>query len=159
MFLFDFVASGLVVALALSVILYSRTLANIETYSSGFGPGYWPSFLGCILLILGIILLLETTVKFLQARRTAAGQTAERPPPPLDFTSAGMRRVYFLCGILGVFVLILLKSGFLTGTVFLVPACMRLLEEKRWHVLAVMTVSVPIAVYIIFVRLLGVHLP
>jgi hypothetical protein len=159
-FVFDIASAAVVVAGAVAVILYGASLPAPDSFSSGFGPGYWPSFLGYILLALGLALLAETLMKMrLERRRAAAGEAVEKPPPPIDFASPGLRCIYALFGILGVFVVLLIHLRFLAATVFLVPACMRLLGEKRLPVLAAMTAGVPVAVYLVFVRLLGVTLP
>ena len=159
-FVFDLVSAAAIMAGAIAVILYSRTLPLSESFSSGFGPGYWPSFLGHILLILGIVLLAETLMKKRRERRSAAGGEPPIPePPPIAFASPGMRRIYKLAGILGAFVILLLTLRFMAALTFLVPACMRLLGERRLAVLAAMTIGTPAAVYVVFVRLMGVNLP
>ncbi|MDR1535587.1 MAG: tripartite tricarboxylate transporter TctB family protein [Planctomycetota bacterium] len=160
MFAYEFIASLLVIAGGAAIVIASGRLGDFNSYSSSFGPGYWPSFLGWAMLALGVVLLLEALVKLAaDCRRAAAGLAVEKLPPPIDFASPGFYRVYWLILILGGFMLALRLAGFLAGTVFLTPACMILLRERRPLILAAMTAGVPVAVYLIFVRLIGVHLP
>ncbi len=158
MLVYDIAASVLVLLLALFVIVRSGGMPPSET--AGIGPGYWPSFLGWVLLALGLVLLGQTLWKMRSLRRKAAeGRPAAAPPPPIAFRSAGMRCVYALCALFGVFIVLLLKAGFLAGTVAVVPGSMLLLGERRLAVLAAYTAGVPAAVYVIFVRILGITLP
>ncbi|MCL1999941.1 MAG: tripartite tricarboxylate transporter TctB family protein [Planctomycetes bacterium] len=158
MFVYDIVASVLVFLVALFVIIRSGKLPPSET--TGIGPGDWPYFLGWLLLILGAVLLGQTLWKMRSARRKLAeGKPNAEPPPPFTFRSAGMRCIYALCGLFGIFIIVLLKVGFLAGTAVIVPGCMLLLGERRPAVLAAYTAGIPVAVWVIFVRIIGINLP
>ncbi len=157
-FVFDILASVVILAVSVFVILYSGRMP--PALSSEIGPGYWPGFLGYVLFVLGLVLLGETLwKKRIAGRKRANGVTCEIPPSPIDFFSPGMIGVYKLLGIFAGFVVLLYYTSFLVSTVFLVPCCMRLLGEKRLSILAVTTACVPVAVYVIFVRILGITLP
>lgn len=159
MFFYDFLSSILVTAVAVVVIVMSGRMP--PPLAGSMGPGFWPGFLGYVLLVLGVVLFVQTLIKrHLELRRRKNSGRDEPPPaPPIQFSSRGMRGVYVLFAIFAVFVAVLAKASFLAATVVFVPGVMRLLGEKRPAVIAAMTVGAPIAVYIIFVRILGIALP
>ena len=62
-------------------------------------------------------------------------------------------------GIIAVFCVLLKFLGFLLASAFMIPAIMRLMDEKRIPVLAGMTAGVLAAIYIIFSLILKLPLP
>lgn len=157
-FLFDFLASIIVTLVAVVVIVYSGRMP--PSLTGDMGPGHWPGFLGYVLLILGLILLIETYWKRrIVKRRQSSAERCVAPPAPIQFASPGMYSVYILFALFVVFSILLAKVNFLVATFVFAPCCMRLLGEKRPPVLAALAVGVPVAVYVIFVRILGISLP
>lgn len=154
MFWYDIAVSAAAAIISLYVFCASDRFPQAS--GGGMGPGYWPSFLGAILLILAVLLFAESLWK--RRRRSAAADT-EPETVPFDFASPGMRCVYCLCGVFLVFGLLLRMFNFMAGAVFLIPACMLLLGEKRIPILAAVTIGVPLAVHVIFAWMLGVELP
>ncbi|MDR1519166.1 MAG: tripartite tricarboxylate transporter TctB family protein, partial [Planctomycetota bacterium] len=135
------------------------------TFPRSEGPGadaaYWPSFLGWIILALSAALLADTVFKRIQAKRRAEAKgTAFIPEPgPFNFKSRGMLHVYGLCAIFLVFSLLLHYFNFTAASVVLIPCCMRLLGERRLWMIAALTAGVPLLIWVIFAKILGIMMP
>ena len=162
MFVLNYISAIIVVLGAIFVIITAGRMP--PALSGNMGPGYWPSFLGYCLLVLGIALFIETLLKKRSAARSAAAGEQVNTQSPINFTSPGMKDVYALFAILVLFIgimyiKVLPWGNFLAATFVFVPCVMRLLGEKRYGILSLFTISVPIAVYVIFVRILGISLP
>ena len=139
------------IAAAASVYIFVESGRFAKGVGGGMGAGYWPSFLGGVLLLLSVCLLVETLWK--------QWRGAPHSPPPIQYRSPGMYRVYGLCGVFIVFALLLGLFGFMYGTLFLIPASMIILGERRWFVVSLVTVATPVTVHLVFTMLLGVELP
>lgn len=152
--------SGVAFSAVSCYFLYESSIFPREEMSN-VQPGTWPFFLASLMLVMSIGLIVETCVRRLIARRQAAeaGIAYQDDPAPFAFKSRGMVYVYILCAIFLVFSLLLHYVNFTVASVFLIPSCMRLLGEKRRWMLAIITAGIPIIVYIIFAKILGIQLP
>lgn len=157
MFPYNIAASLVFGLLSIHVIRASATFPSSGT--SAIGSGYWPSLLGWMLLFLAVGLLLETLVRRVIAKRRARGGALGEGRAPFAFASKGMRCVYYLCGAFIVFSVILYYANFIVASLFFIPACMRVLGEKRLPMLLAVTAGVPVCVYVIFEKVLGIPLP
>ena len=154
------IVSALGFAVVAIYILYSSSTFPIDE-SSNVQPGSWPTFLAWVMLALSVLLVAETLIRRMLARSVAAGEGSvfQDAPAPFDFKSRGMMYVYTLCGLFVIFSVLLHYVNFTVASVVLIPGCMRLLGEKRPWMLAVVTAGVPVVVYVIFARILGIQLP
>ena len=155
MFRYNIAIAGVFGALSLYVMSAASRLQPAGM--AKFGPGYWPYFLGSIMLLLSIGLLIETAAKRLVEKRR--GAAAPEAPSPIRFASSGLICVYKLCALLLLFVLLLYYVNFIAATFVFVPACMWLLGRRDLPVMAAVTIGLPLAVYFIFTRLLRITLP
>jgi putative tricarboxylic transport membrane protein len=107
------------------------------------GPGFFPWWLGVVLLLLGAVLLG-------QALRGAgrAGAAATRP-----------WKVVQLLAALVVYVYVLDAAGYPVATFLLVVFMLRVLEPHRWVVALPVAVLVAGGSYVLFAVWLGVPLP
>ena len=154
---YDFGLSAVFAAIACYVLHASSKFPPSETV--GVGPAYWPSFLGYCLLLLSVALFIEALIKRHLAKSRESDEAVESEKPPIDFRSRGMACVYLLCGVFAIFSVLVYFVNFIVAIIFLVPACMVILGEKRPLVLVAVTTAVPVVVYVIFTMILRVDLP
>lgn len=156
------IASSLVFALLSVYVIYDS--ASFPASESGsIGSGYWPALLGWLLLFLSLGLFLETMVHRIIARRRSRSDAAQdaqsETPSPFAFKSRGMVRVYLLCGAFLAFSVVMHCLNFSIASIVFVPLCMIILGEKRPLMVIAVTIGVPIVVYVIFEKVLGIPLP
>ncbi len=158
-FRYNIVISVVSAALSVYVMLVSAAMPRDER--GGVGPGYWPYFLGTVLLLFSVGLLIETFVRrhFERRRAESSGAAPEPRTPPINFASPGLKCIYKLCGLLILFVLMLRYGNFLFATFVFVPACMWLLGMRNKVILASVTAGLPLSIYFIFTYLLKITLP
>jgi hypothetical protein len=159
MFFYNVASSLSFIFVSICIIRESATFPQSE--GSGADAAYWPSLLGWIILALSVALLADTVFKRSQARRrTEAKGTAFIPEPgPFNFKSRGMLHVYGLCAIFLVFSLLLHYFNFNAASMVLIPCCMWVLGERRLWMIAAVTASVPLLVWVIFAKILGIMMP
>ena len=159
MFFYNVASSLAFIFVAVYIILESAGFPQPE--GPGANPAYWPSLMGWIILILAAALLAGTVLKRVRARRRARKEgTAFIPEPsPFAFKSRGMFQVYGLCAIFLVFSPLLHYLNFTVASVVLIPGCMRLLGEKRLGMIAAVTAGVPLLVWVVFAKILGILMP
>ncbi len=145
---YDLGVSALLIVLALLMIRSSLTLGAAAS-GTAMGSGVWPAMLGVLLIVLSVIMAAQAALKKNGAPESAA---------PFDFRSAGMKRMVILFGILLLFAVLIKLLGFYIAILFLVPAVMRLLGEKRLWMNAALTIGILAFVYLIFVLLLDLKL-
>ena len=141
---FDIVISVILMAVAAAMFVAAGKLPAVE---GAIGAGAWPKTLSVALFFLAIPLLIQGLLDH-------SGQAA-----PFDIHSPGFRRVLIGIGIIVIFCVLLKYVGFLIASACMVPAIMRLMDEKRIPVLVGVTVGVLAAVYVIFAVLLHLPLP
>ena len=76
-----------------------------------------------------------------------------------DFKSAGMKRIYILIGFFIIFAVLIQLFGFYISMLFLIPACLILLGEKRPKYIILITAGILVFVYLVFVQMLSLRLP
>lgn len=144
---YDFGVSALLIVLSLLLIRSSLTLGAAAT-GTAMGSGVWPAMLGALLIVLSAVLAVQAALK-----------KGDDEPAPIDFRSAGMKRMYILFGLLLAFVAVLKLLGFYIAVACLIPAVMRLLGEKRLWMDAALTAGMLAFVHLVFVLLLDLKLP
>jgi len=107
------------------------------------GPGFFPWWLGLVLLLLGVVLLVQAI-----RERAGAGAAAERP-----------WKVLLLLAVLAVYVLVLDAAGYLIATFLVVVFMLRVLEPQRWSVALGVAALAAAGSYVLFAVWLGVPLP
>jgi putative tricarboxylic transport membrane protein len=107
------------------------------------GPGFFPWWLGLVLLLLGAVLLGQA----LRNRASATGGAA-RP-----------WKVVLLLAALAVYVLVLDAAGYAIATFLLVVFMLRGLEPHRWPLALTVAVVAAGGSYVLFAVWLGVPLP
>jgi len=110
------------------------------------GSGFFPRILGGLLIFLSVLLIIDTLLK-------------PDTSTVIEFTSAGMKRVLIMFGILAAYCLILHFAGFWLATGFLVPATAYLIGERNKKRLALITVGMLVFVYVVFEAVLHTTLP
>jgi putative tricarboxylic transport membrane protein len=107
------------------------------------GPGFFPWWLGVVLVFLGAVLLV-------QAIRGAAGAAGGATRPG---------KIVLLLAALVVYVVILDAVGYAIATFLLVVFMVRALEPQRWAVALTLAVLAAGGSYVLFALWLGVPLP
>lgn len=114
------------------------------------GPGALPKFALAGLIVLSLVLIARN----LRASNEEAPAVAEEEKP------GSMRRVFIAIGLIVAFIAILPSLGFLTASALLMIGLAMLGAENPWTIWPPLTgLSVAIAAYFVFVRLLDVRMP
>lgn len=138
--------------LGLAIIYLSR---DLKTAEQGFGAGTWPTFLAVFLIILSVILLVQTLIKM--KLKTATTKSEEKKP--IQFASAGMKRVYLIILVLVVYSLVQKWAGFYIACGVMIPLVLLVMGERRPLVLLAVTGGVIIVVFGLFGLVLHTPLP
>lgn len=141
---FDIAISAVLMVVAAAMFTAAGDLPEVD---GAIGAGTWPRALSAALFLLSVLLML-------QGLTNHSGSAS-----PFDIHSPGFRRVLIGVGIIAVFCVLLKFLGFLLASAFMIPAIMRLMDERRIPVLAGMTAGVLAAIYIIFSLILKLPLP
>ena len=149
--------SAVLVALSVWILNMAKDL-GVAAEGTAMGSGVWPSMLAYAMIVLAAVLALATLISSLKEKKSGAGEN-EESRHPIDFKSKGMKRVYILLGIFVVFAILLKYFGFYISLVFLIPATMVLLGERRPMTIIVMTAAILVFVYLVFVLMLNLRLP
>lgn len=138
------------ILLALSIgayIIAGGMVARLPT--DPLGPGFWPKCLSYALGFFSIILIFQGA--FFKKAPDAA--------PPIDFKSEGFHRVIKLFGVLIIFLAIVYFLGIYIGLLFMVPAAMYLLGERKAKIMIPFSVGTCLFIFVVFKLLLKVPLP
>lgn len=152
---YNYAASVLLVLLSVWVLRVSRTL-GVAAEGTAMGSGVWPSFLAWAMIILAAALAVQTTLTSLKRKQSS---DAPQESKPIDFGSAGMKRIYVLLGFFVIFAVLIHFFGFYIAMIFLIPACLILLGERRPLPIAAITAAILVFVYLVFVLMLDLRLP
>ena len=140
--------------LVLSILLINASKGILETVEgTAMGSGVWPTLIGIAMAILAIVLFFQT---LLTSRRSKEGEQEEKP---IDFKSPGMKRIYIMMGILAVFAVLIKLFGFYVSLIFLIPAIVVLLGERRVWMICALNAGIMVFVFVVFVLLLDLRLP
>lgn len=140
---FDIAISAILMVVAAAMFVAAGSLPEVD---GAIGAGTWPRVLSVVLFLLAALLMLQGL-----ADRSSA-------PAPFNIHSPGFRRVLIGVGIIAVFCILLKFLGFMLASVFLIPAVMRLMGEKRIPVLAGVTAGVLVFIYVVFSLILRLPL-
>lgn len=137
----DAVAAVAVLALGASAAVGASKLPFGDVHNPG--PGFFPWWLGLVLLLLGAILLV-------QAVKASAGAAGDGGRP---------LRVFVLLAVLGLYVVVLEPVGYPLATFLLVLFMLLGLERHRWPLALAVSVLAAGGSYVLFAVWLGVPLP
>ena len=137
----DAIAAAAVLALGAAIVAGASRLPFGGVHNPG--PGFFPWWLGVVLVLLGAILTVQAAV----TRATARGASG-RPV-----------KVLVLLGALSVYVALLDPLGYVAATFLLVLFMLRGLEPHRWLVAVGVAVLAAGGSYVLFAVWLGVPLP
>lgn len=132
---FDISISAILMVIAAAMFTAAGSLPKVD---GAIGAGAWPRTLSVMLFLLAALLML-------QGLTDRSGT-----PSPFDIHSPGFRRVLIGVGIIAVFCVLLKFLGFILASAFMIPAIMRLMDEKRLPVLAGVTAGVLVFIYVVF---------
>lgn len=132
---FDISISAILMVIAAAMFTAAGSLPKVD---GAIGAGAWPRTLSVMLFLLAALLMLQGL--------TDRSST----PSPFDIHSPGFRRVLIGVGIIAVFCVLLKFLGFILASAFMIPAIMRLMDEKRLPVLAGVTAGVLVFIYVVF---------
>lgn len=110
------------------------------------GAGFWPRLVGGLLILLSSILLIQTILAIDDGTK-------------FDFGSIGSKRVILIILTNVLFSFFLYFFGMMIGIIFLVPATITILGEKRKTRMILVTIGISIFVYVVFELMLNVGLP
>jgi putative tricarboxylic transport membrane protein len=149
----DVVAGTAVAALGAFALVTALNLAFLS--DSGVpGPGFFPTLLSSLLIVLGVVLGVTSLRKRPVAEPAAGGEPEDEPSARTSILRAGTVWVCFL-----VAVPILTFLGFVPAMAILIALLLFGVERRlNWKSLVV-AVVVPVGVYELFVHLLSIPLP
>ncbi len=158
----DVVAGVAVAALGAFALVAALNLAFLAT-SGVPGPGFFPTLLSGLLLLLGVLLAVTSLRERPVLVTGGTDEPATQVPGELAVDEpTGRARVLragsvWLCFLISVPILTIL--GFVPAMAILVAAVLFGVERRlNWRSLVV-AIVVPVAVYELFVHLLGIPLP
>lgn len=140
---FDIAISAILMVVAAAMFIASGSLPEVD---GAIGAGTWPRVLSAALFLLAVLLMFQGVTD------------RSGTPSPFDIHSPGFRRVLISVGIIVVFCILLKFLGFMLASAFLIPAIMRLMDEKRIPVLAGVTAGVLVFIYVVFSLILKLPL-
>lgn len=147
---FNIISAIVFAALGAATIIASQKMGGAVT-GTAMGSGVWPTLLGAIMVILSAVLLVQSLLE-----KAPAG---EEEQSPIDFTSPGMIRIYKQVALMTVFAVLLKLFGFYIAMLFLIPATLILLGERKPWKIAAITIGALVFVYLVFVVMLNLKLP
>lgn len=148
---------GILSMLAGIVILILTKVQNLELVKSGqMGPGFFPTICGIAILVCGLLILVELSLKVKRAKKDpdAAGELEKQL---FDLKELRNLLLFFL---LGSGVLLLTEYlGLLTCLGLSVLAYLKVQGRESWLKAAVISVCMVAFLYVVFVLFLRVPVP
>ncbi|MCL4488001.1 MAG: tripartite tricarboxylate transporter TctB family protein [Chloroflexi bacterium] len=137
------------IVLAVFSLLVIEESAKMQL-TAEFAPGYgfFPFWLGVLMLILSIMLLVD-------ARQRPEALDEKAPFPERQ----GLVNVALVLAALGVYAFLMEPLGYILDTLLLTGLLLKGVEREPWKITLLVTVGMTIALYVIFQILLGVTLP
>ena len=136
----DLLTGVIFIALGLAAIYFVRE-HQIGT-TMRMGPAYFPTMLGILLTLIGIVLVLRSFI---------------RPGLPLGRFAIG--KVAWVVGSILLFGLLLRGMGLVVAIIVLVVLSAYASEKFRWPVALALAVGIAISSAILFIVLLGIPIP
>lgn len=122
------------------------TLADVSSMSS---PAFFPILGGAFLVLCGVVLGVNTMV--VQAPLAASGENAPDAAKPFRLAAVAALLVVYLFAIRAI--------GMVISSMVLIAVMAPLLNYTRWRVIAVAAPLFPLAVYVLFEKMLRILLP
>jgi putative tricarboxylic transport membrane protein len=151
--------------LALAVIYVILTLVGIETEGRFYAAGKlksttFPYFIGILFMASSAYLLIKSVFQYNRAikqeketKGLAVPEEAKRPFPwPL-------KESILPFGAFAVYIAVLRQIGFLVATILLSLSMLFYLNRKNWLRNIIFSIVFPLAVYLLFVKVLNIRLP
>ena len=137
------------IVLGMTITVWSATFpfGNLEEP----GPATFPTALGLIILVMGLLLLLR-------GRRTKEGDALRSPRPPVSYRAAARRVVLYLAGMT-VAAVLLEVLGFVLTMFLMILFLMRTISPQRWKTALFYSLISALGSLVVFRILLKTQLP
>ena len=137
----------------LAVWLLLSLFFSIESYRLGMGiirapgPGFLTFWVSLVVGCLAVVAFLK------EKREKVVGDV--RP----IFTRRNLPNILYANLFLFSYAVLLHKIGFFLCTLFFVGLCIKVIGSKNWKIAILVSISVAVATYAIFIYCLGIQLP
>ena len=111
---YNYGISALLILMSIWILKEANTLGAAAA-GTAMGSGVWPSFLAWAMIILSAALIVQTAIDSLKHKDRE--ETAEEQKP-IDFKSAGMKRIYILIGYFIIFAILQQKKKLFSMQLF-----------------------------------------
>ncbi|GAA3598201.1 tripartite tricarboxylate transporter TctB family protein [Agrococcus terreus] len=142
--------SGLLLALGIFVVI-EAALIPIPLASSNVGPRFMPHFAGGLL-----ILAAGWTIIELFRGHSVAPEESELTDPTQRFNA--VRVAILLASVIG-FAVLLDPLGYLIAAPLAFFGLLLAFGARRWWAMALVSIVLPVLVYLFFAKTLGIYLP
>jgi hypothetical protein len=144
----------------IAMVLLSNTIPTMRAVekSSVVNSRFFPRVMGSLLVAFSLIMLIENVVRG-SSSKTSSAEAAEMQEHPTE----NLKREMLLLGSIGALCLgflgLLNITGFLLTSILFMFAFLMVLGNRRWVVVLPVSIGIPLAIYLIFEKLLNVLLP
>lgn len=138
-----------VVFFVIGILMFVFTKDFAYNGLMNFGAGFWPRVIAVIMMVCAVLLFITSLFS----------KDPKMNEVVIDWKSAGMKRVYKVCGVMILFCVLLYLFGLCIALAFMICGIMLAMHEKRWWMLATFSVGMPIFIFVVFQVLLRVKLP
>jgi len=153
----EVVADVVLLAFFIFMLMNSFKLHEIRRFGE-MGSGFWPILILSTATFLSIVLLVSTTIKYLNGKKKAFGEVSISQKSLADLKS-GRRKFVFSVILLLVYIIIMPWIGFVLSTFIYALAFIVALEERRIYVLIISPILVTALVVIIFAKFIAIPFP
>lgn len=141
---------GLLLALGIFVIIETAAIP-IPVAASNVGPRFMPYFAGGLLTVAAAWTLFE-----IFRGRSASPEESELADPAQKFH---VGRVSLLVASIVAFGVLLDPLGYLIATPLCMFGLLLTFGARRWWLMAVVSVALPVLIFLLFTEVLGIYLP
>jgi len=153
----EIVANVVFIAFFIFMLINSLKLHEIRRFGE-VGSGFWPILILSAATLLSILLLVSTSIKYLNEKKKASVEASVSKEALVDLKSR--RRKFALSVILLlIYVIVMPWIGFVLSTLIYVLAFILALEERRKYVLIISPVLVTALIVIIFAKFIVIPFP
>ena len=142
---YNFILVAIMLLVGTGVFYFTKDMPK-ELYG-GLGPGEWPRTIAIVTFIFTFLLLFQTI--FLKADMTS----------PINFKSAGLKKVFGLFGVVIAFGISQPIFGFFVSTALFIVAVMLIMGEKSKRRIFLSSAGITLFIYVFFSFLLNIMLP